>query len=85
MDYKKYIVDLGFVRTEMNDGVEFDQTGYHGFALERKVNDRISVCVTSRDLDKPKLYIKKNNSGHECHIILISCEAVVDMFTNLKV
>jgi hypothetical protein len=79
MDYKKYI-KLGFVRTDMNDRVEFDQTGYYGFALEGKVNDRISVCVTSGDLDKPKLYIKKSISGHECHIMLISCEAVFDMF-----
>lgn len=79
MDYKKYI-DLGFIRTDMNDGVEFDQTGYSGFALEGKVNDKISVCVTSGDLDKPKLYIKKSSSGHECHIMFITCDAVVDMF-----
>lgn len=80
MDYKKYI-DLGFERTDMNDSVEFDQTGYSGFALEGNVNDKISVCVTSGELDKPKLYIKKKESSHEYHIMPISCDVVLDLFT----
>lgn len=78
MYYKQYI-ELGFVRTDMNDKVEFDQTGYYGFALEKKINDNMMVCVTSLDLHKPKLYIKKR--GEETYnIIEISTSVVLDLF-----
>ena len=79
MEYQKYI-DLGFERTDMSCNVEFKQTGYHGFALEKKVNKKQMVCVTSGELDKPKLYIKKRNS-ETYHIIPISVEAVIDLFS----
>jgi hypothetical protein len=78
MEYKKYI-DLGFERTDMSCNVEFNQTGYGGFSLEKKVNKRQMVCVTSDELDKPNLYIKKRNS-ETYHIIPISTEAVIDLF-----
>lgn len=79
MEYQKYI-DLGFKRTEMSCGVEFKQTGYGGFALEKKISENQMVCVTSGELDKPKLYIKKRN-GETYHIIPISTEAVIDLFS----
>lgn len=80
MEYQKYI-DLGFKRTEMNCGVEYKQTGYYGFALEKKINENQMVCVTSGNLDKPKLYIKKRNS-ETYHIIPIITDVVIDMFSN---
>ena len=76
MEYEKYI-DLGFERTDLSCNVEFKQTGYYGFALQKNVNENIMVCVTSGELDKPKLYIKKRNS-ETYHIIPISSEAVID-------
>ena len=79
MEYQKYI-DLGFERIEMSCSVEFKQTGYYGFSLEKKVNKRQIVCVTSGQLDKPKLYIQKRNSETH-HIISITTEAVVDLFS----
>jgi len=82
MKYQKYI-DLGFTRTEMSCGVEFNKTGYYGFALEKKLNDKIMVCVTSGELDKPKLYIRKR-SGETYHIMPISTEAVIDLFSNVE-
>ena len=82
MEYQKYI-DLGFTRTEMSCGVEFKQTGYYGFALKKKLNDKIMVCVTSNELDKPKLYIKKR-SGETYHIMPISTEAVIDLFSKVE-
>lgn len=78
MDYKKYI-GMGFERSEMNCKIEFEKTGYYGFSLEKKVNDKISVCVSSGDLDNPKLYINKKQDS--CHIMPISCEAVIDLFS----
>ena len=82
MDYQKYI-DLGFTRTEMKCGVEFKRTGYSGFALEKKLNDNIMVCISSGELDNPKLYIKKRNR-ETYHIIPISTEVVVDLFTKVE-
>lgn len=81
MEYQKYI-DLGFKRFDMSCSVEFKQTGYYGFSLEKKLNKKQSVCVTSGELDKPKLYIKKRNS-ETYHIIPISTETVIDLFSNL--
>jgi len=82
MEYQKYI-ELGFERTEISCGVEFKKTGYSGFALEKKVNKRQRVCVTSGELDKPKLYIKKRNS-ETYHIVPILPEAVIDLFLKVK-
>jgi hypothetical protein len=83
MEYQKYI-DLGFERTEMGCSAEFKQTGYQGFALEKKINERQMVCVTSGELDKPKLYIKKRNSG-TYHIVPISTGAVIDLFSKSEI
>lgn len=82
MKYQDYI-DLGFERADMNCSVEFKQTGYHGFYLEKKINERQMVCVTSGELDKPKLYIKKRNSD-KYHIIPISTEVVIDLFSQVS-
>lgn len=79
MEYQKYI-DLGFERTAINCNVEYKKTGYHGFSLEKKINKKQTVCVTSGELDKPKLYVKKRNS-ETYHIIPISTEAVIDLFS----
>jgi hypothetical protein len=77
MEYKKYI-DLGFERIDMNDAVELRSTGYGGFILKKQINDKIDICVNSGELDKPKLYIKKNNSD-TYHILQINTEIVKDL------
>jgi hypothetical protein len=69
MKYKEYI-NLGFKRTDMSCSVEFEETGYHGFALTKK-------------LQNPKLFIKKRN-GETYHIIPISTEAVIDLLHDGK-
>ena len=83
MEYSKYI-ELGFKRTDMNDSVEFNNTGYGGYALELKVGRGLSICVSSRDLDKPKLYVKKQK-GETYHIMVITPECVVDICENNRV
>ena len=77
MNYSKYI-ELGFKRHELNCSVEKKQTGYGGFSLEIDVNKKISICATSGNLDKPKLYIRKRNKD-EFHIIDITDEIVIDL------
>ena len=81
----KYIdyVRMGFERTEMNCEVEFNETGYRGFALELKINDRMMVCVSGGNLDTPKLYIKKGIS-ETYHIIPIPTAAVFDLVKQTK-
>lgn len=81
----KYIdyVRMGFERTEMSCEVEFNETGYRGFALELKINDRMMVCVSSGELDTPKLYIKKGTS-ETYHIIPIPMTAVFDLVKQTK-
>jgi hypothetical protein len=80
MDYQNYI-DLGFERTDLNDTVEFKETGYYGFCLEKRINDKMLVSVCSGELDKPKLYIQK--AGQECyHIIPITPEMVAAIFND---
>jgi len=82
MKYIDYVI-MGFERTEMSCEVEFKETGYRGFALEKKINDNMMVCVSSGSLDAPKLYIKKGNS-ETYHIIPIPTEAVFDLVKQTK-
>jgi hypothetical protein len=77
MEYHEY-VRLGFKRHDLSCSVEFKQTGYYGFSLSKKINKRQSIEVTSGELDKPKLYIKKKDSD-SYHIIPITPDAVIDL------
>jgi len=77
MKYQKYI-ELGFERTDMNDNVEFRETGYYGFSLEKKLKNGMLICVSSGELDKPKLYIPKRNA-ETYHILPINVEIVFDL------
>lgn len=82
MDYNKYI-ELGFKRLDMNDSVEFRQTGYYGFSLEKKIGNKQLIGVSSGCLDKPLLYIPKK--GKETyHIIPITDECCLDLCNNYK-
>ena len=78
MKYQRYI-DLGFIRTDMQDNVEFRQIGYHGFCLEIELGPKMAIAVCSGELDQPKLYIRKNGSESSNHIIPISFDCVVDL------
>jgi hypothetical protein len=77
MEYHEY-VRLGFKRHDLSCSVEFKQTGYYGFVLSKKINKRQSIEVTSGELDKPKLYIKKKDND-TYHIIPITPDAVIDL------
>jgi hypothetical protein len=82
MKYKEYI-NLGFKRTDMSCSVEFEETGYHGFALTKKLQNNHLIEVSSAELNNPKLFIKKRN-GETYHIIPISTEAVIDFLHDGK-
>lgn len=79
MNYEDYI-NLGFKRIDMNDNVEFGQTGYYGFCLTKKFNKKLTIEVSSGELDKPKLYIQKVGQSTS-HILNITPEMVVDLLT----
>jgi len=59
----------------MNDNVEFKQTGYYGFALEKKLSHNMMIGVSSGELNRPLLYVKKHN-GDSYHIIEITGDIV---------
>lgn len=82
MKYKDYI-NLGFERIEMNDNVEFNETGYSGYCLKKVLNEKLSIEVNSSELDKPKLYIKKS-FGDTYHIVLLTCEILKDFLLSYK-
>lgn len=78
MTYKDYI-NRGFTRTNLDDNVEFNNTGYGGYSLEKKVNDKMAISVHFSELDKPKLYISKNDNSETYHILSITPEIVCDL------
>jgi hypothetical protein len=75
MEYQDYI-NLGFERIELDDNVEFKQTGYHGFMLEKILCDTTSIFVSSGSLENPKMYIYKNAEKDTCHILQLTPEMV---------
>lgn len=77
MKYQDYI-DLGFKRTETQDAVEYRNTGYYGYYLEKILTSKMSIYTSAGSLDKPKLYIKKSFID-EWHIIQITTEMVRDL------
>lgn len=80
MTYQDYI-DLGFTRLDVNDSVEKQNTGYGGFHLERKINERITVSVYWNELDKPQLHILRDTADTgNIHNIPITCEIVKSIF-----
>ena len=78
MKYQEYI-DLGFTRIDTSDNVEFRDSGYPGFFLSKKLSDKLSIEVSSCELDKPKLYIKKRGESATYHLIIITDEMVRDL------
>ena len=60
MKYDEYL-ELGFKRTDLDDDIEYQETGYYGFCLQKKINKKLSICVDSGSLHSPRLYIKKND------------------------
>jgi hypothetical protein len=78
MNYQDYI-NLGFERIDLDDGVEFKQTGYGGFALTKKLNENIMVEVAYPNLNEPSLYIRKGESD-TWHIFPIPIAAIKDLF-----
>lgn len=82
MKCQEYI-DLGFERIDLNDSVEFKNTGYSGFCLEKVLSSNVSISVCSGDLDKPKLYIKKA-FGDNYHILQMNGEIVKDLLLSQK-
>lgn len=81
MLYEQYI-KLGFKRTDTQDAVEFKQTGYHGFILNKQLNINCQISVCHHELDKPKMYISKENTC-TCHVVQLTPDMVFDLFRNI--
>lgn len=81
--YKRYI-ELGFVRTDLNDKVEFNDTGYYGYALQKNINDKLFISVYWSELDTPKLYVKKSVGTESYHIKPLTWCEMVDLLNSFK-
>ena len=58
MKYIDYI-NRGFERCEMNDTVQYNETGYKGYYLKKKLTKKVTIEVSDMELDKPNLYIEQ--------------------------
>ena len=58
MRYIDYI-NRGFERNETNDTVQYNETGYTGFYLVKKLTKKVTIEVMDSDLDKPWLHIEQ--------------------------
>ena len=74
MKYIDYI-KLGFERIDTSDSVEFDQTGYYGYILSKKLTKNVLIELSANEFNCPKLYIRQNHGG-DCIILPISIEQV---------
>ena len=81
MDYQEYI-NLGFKRTEINDPIEFKQTGYYGYSLEKEINNGMTIAVCGGELNHPKLLIKKRIEEDRYHYLLITPEIAKDLISS---
>lgn len=77
MTYKNYI-ELGFERHDLNDEVEFNETGYSGFYLKYKLRKGVNIFVNSGELEKPRIYIKNKRETRD-YIIDITFNDVVNL------
>lgn len=75
--YEKYI-ELGFERIDINDKVEFNETGYYGFILSYKLNKTSNIQVCYGDLDNPILHIRKPKSITN-YMLKLTYEHVVEL------
>jgi hypothetical protein len=66
MRYQDYI-DRGFKRINLDDEVEFRNTGCGAFILNKKIRKGVSIQVHSGDLHEPKLFIEQKGA---CILIL---------------
>jgi len=81
MKYKDYI-SLGFERVDLNCNVEFDESGYGGFALSKAIAQNVVVEAVNGELDKPKIYIElENGNTISFHV---TCEDVQNIVKKLN-
>lgn len=81
MTYKE-LINLGFVREDMNDEIDNDNYGYPGFTLKLELYGRMCVECCFPALDKLSLYIPK--PGHDNYnIIPINDEILLGLVDTL--
>ena len=78
MKYIDYI-NRGFERCEMNDTVQYEETGYKGYYLKKELTKNATIEVYDSELDMPKLYIKAK--GGDFIVLPLTGEMVMNWFT----
>ena len=57
MKYIDYI-NMGFERIELNDTVQFEETGYKGYYLIKNLTKKVTIQVWDSELNNPMLHIE---------------------------
>lgn len=81
MKYKDYI-ELGFERVDLDCNVEFDESGYGGFALSKAIAQNVVIEAVNGELDKPKIYIELGNGS--TIVVHTTCEDVQNIVKKLN-
>jgi len=83
MTYKE-LIDLGFVREDMDDSVEMDSSGYPGFSLKLELYGKMAVGCAYPEINKMILYIPKKGQD-SYHTTLINDEILKDLIELFKI
>lgn len=84
MRYQEYI-DLGFERYDLNCSVEKEATGYGGYQLTYSLTNTASIVVVYPELDKHKLYLKKDKELDSPNVIVdITQDIMLELIAKAK-
>lgn len=81
MKYKDYI-ELGFGRIDLDCNVEFDESGYGGFALSKAIAQNVVIEAVNGELDKPKIFILLESRN--AIVVHTTCEDVRNIVEKLN-
>lgn len=79
MRYIDYI-NRGFERCDLNDTVQYEETGYKGYYLIKRVAEKVTIQVWDSGLDKPNIYIEIKDG--ESIVLPLTGEMVMNWFEN---
>lgn len=75
MKYQEYI-EFGFTRVDIKDNVQFQETGYYGYYLTKKLTDSVSIQLYDSELNKPKLYM---DNADKTYFVTLSIEQLKEI------
>lgn len=81
MNYQDYI-GLGFEPTNQDSQGEFNESGFVGFSLVKKIDKNVAIMASSGELDKPKIFILLESRN--AIVVHTTCEDVQNIVKKLN-